>query len=119
LRTWILDTKKAGSLTKSDNFHEIKTFVQKVGTNPTLSDKIVSYNFAPPFNFLAEFYASRARGRGEQTSFSTSENLQNFSWWTRGESNPRVENRPIRDYRVSLFVLLFEIKINKNIKQLP
>ena len=88
LRAWILDTKKADSLTKSDNFHEIKSFVQKIGTNPTLSDKIVSYNFVPSFNFLAEFYASRACGRGEQTSFPTSENLQNFSWWTRGESNP-------------------------------
>ncbi|MBU2007678.1 recombinase zinc beta ribbon domain-containing protein, partial [Patescibacteria group bacterium] len=88
LQAWILDTKKANFLTKSDNFHEIKSFVQKIGTNPVFSDKIVSFNFVQPFNFLAEFTASRARRRGEQTSFSTSENLQNFSWWTGGDSNP-------------------------------
>ncbi len=82
LRAWILDTKKADLLTKSDNFHEIKSFVQKHGTNPVLSDKIVSYDFVPPFDFLAEFSASRACGRDEQTSFLTSENLQSSVMWT-------------------------------------
>ena len=39
LREWILDTKQADFLAKSDNFHEIKSFVQKIGTNPVLQDK--------------------------------------------------------------------------------
>ena len=84
LRQWILDTKKADFLIKSDDFHEIKFFVQKIGTNPTLSDKIVSYNFVPPFNFLAEmnsksFAEPRAKRGARQNS--PAENLQSCVWW--------------------------------------
>src|SRR3989338_5828547 len=40
LREWILDTKQADFLSKSENYHEIKTFVQKIGTNPQVCNKI-------------------------------------------------------------------------------
>jgi DNA invertase Pin-like site-specific DNA recombinase len=39
LREWILDTKQATFLCSSDNFHEIASFVKKVGTNPSVRDK--------------------------------------------------------------------------------
>ncbi len=54
LREWILDTKQADFLAKSDNFHEIKTFVQKIGTNPLVRDKSVRFEFSPPSHFAAK-----------------------------------------------------------------
>jgi hypothetical protein len=82
LRAWILDTKKAKNLASSENYEEMKRFVQKHGTNPKFLDKSIFFNFVQPFDFLAEFYASRARRRGEQTSFSAPENLQSCEMWT-------------------------------------
>jgi len=37
-------------------------------TNRLISGKIASWDFVPPFDFTAQFLASRARRRGEQTS---------------------------------------------------
>ena len=34
-------------------------------TNRLISEKIVSWDFAPPFDFTAQFLASRARRRGD------------------------------------------------------
>jgi len=50
-------------------------------TNRLISEKIASFDFVPPFDFAASFLASRACGRGEQTSLSASENLQFPVWW--------------------------------------
>jgi len=46
-------------------------------TNRLISEKIVSWDFVPPYDFAAQFLANRARRRGEQTSLSTSKNLTN------------------------------------------
>ena len=69
LREWILDTKQADFLSKSDNFHEIKTFVQKIGTNPRVRNKSAVFDFCPPSQFAAKrrtilrsAAASRPRG---------------------------------------------------------
>jgi len=69
LREWILDTKQADFLAKSDNFHEIKSFVQKIGTNPRVRDKSAIFDFCPPSHFAAKrrsilrsAAASRPRG---------------------------------------------------------
>jgi len=51
LREWILDTKKATHLSDSDNYHEIRDFVRRVGTNPQMRDKSVSVSFCPPSEF--------------------------------------------------------------------
>ncbi|PJB83431.1 MAG: hypothetical protein CO088_01475 [Candidatus Yonathbacteria bacterium CG_4_9_14_0_8_um_filter_46_47] len=50
-------------------------------TNRLISEKIASWDFVQPFDFTASFLASRACGRGEQTSLSVSKNLQNPVWW--------------------------------------
>ena len=66
LRSWILDIQKAKKLSPCDNFEDIKVFVQKVGTNHQLLDKSASFSFSAPWEFLAQFLASRApprRGR--------------------------------------------------------
>ena len=69
LREWILDTKQADFLSKSENYHEIKTFVQKIGTNPRVRNKSAVFDFCPPSHFAAKrrtilrsAAASRPRG---------------------------------------------------------
>ena len=43
---------------------------------------MASWDFVPPFDFAAQFLASRARRRGEQVLLSTSQNLQFPIWWS-------------------------------------
>ena len=52
LRSWILDTKQANFLTKSDDFNDIKVFVQKVGTNHSVRDKSARFGASPPSEML-------------------------------------------------------------------
>ena len=54
LREWILDTKQADFLTSSSDLLAIKSFVQKIGTNPTLRCKSPHFEFTPPSQFAAE-----------------------------------------------------------------
>jgi hypothetical protein len=54
LREWILDTKQADFLAKSDDFHQIKSFVQKIGTNPKVSAKSALFEFPSPSQFAAK-----------------------------------------------------------------
>ena len=60
LRSWILDTKKASFLAFSDDYPEMKQIIQKIGTNPKLSDRSLSFSFIPPSDFLASRLAGRA-----------------------------------------------------------
>jgi len=53
LREWILDLKQANILSSSDDLHEIKAFVLKVGTNPTLDATSPCFSVAAPFQFTA------------------------------------------------------------------
>ena len=53
LREWILDTKQAAFLSKSDDYQEIKLFVQKIGTNPLVRDKSARLGVPPPSDFVA------------------------------------------------------------------
>ncbi len=54
LREWILDTKQANFLSSSADFHEISSFVKKVGTNPTVRDKSARFGAPVPSEFVAE-----------------------------------------------------------------
>lgn len=51
LRKWILDSKRAGFLSTSENLHEIRDFLRSFGTNPALKDKTISISFCPPSKF--------------------------------------------------------------------
>jgi len=53
LRSWILDTKKASELAFSENYLEMKEFVLKIGTNPYLSNKQISFSVSPLWDFVA------------------------------------------------------------------
>ncbi len=82
LRSWILDIQKTEKLSQGDSFGEIKAFVQKVGTNHQLLDKSVSFSFNAPWDFLAQFLASRASRRGEHSDLSPAKKLKSFELWT-------------------------------------
>ena len=92
LRRFILDTKKANILAPSDNFSEIKEFVRKVGTNPKLFNKSVSFSFVPPFDFVAKInskiLAEPQAKRGARQQL-TDKNLQSSLMWTQRDLNPR------------------------------
>jgi len=49
-------------------------------TNRLISEKIVSWDFAPPFDFTAQFLASRAERRGEQTIALASKKSRSPIW---------------------------------------
>ena len=53
VRQFILDTRKASFLTSSENYHEMRQLLPKLGTNPKLTDRSLSQTFTPPFQFLA------------------------------------------------------------------
>src|SRR3989344_8476412 len=53
LRQFILTTKKASFLASSDDYRGMKDLIQKIGTNPTLTDRSLDSAFTPPFQFLA------------------------------------------------------------------
>jgi site-specific DNA recombinase len=54
LREWVLNTKQAAFLSSSDNFSEIASFVQKIGTNHAVRNKSTRFSVPPPSHFVAE-----------------------------------------------------------------
>ena len=84
LLSWILDIQKAKKLSQSDNFEDIKAFVQKVGTNHQLLDKSASFSFSEPWDYVAlrKAQSHQAEGRSPEAMLpSGSKNLQNSCWW--------------------------------------
>ena len=100
LRSWILDTKKASFLAFSENYHEMKQIIQKIGTNPKLSDRSLSFSFIPPSDFLAFRLVGRtptipfAPSARPDFGLSDSESIFLSGCW---ESNP-VYTHPKRVY---------------------
>ena len=59
----------------SNNFTEVKLFVEKIGTNRRLFEKTVSWDWQKPFCLLA------GAGQGERSEQGAeSKNLQNTNW---------------------------------------
>jgi DNA invertase Pin-like site-specific DNA recombinase len=95
LRAWILDTKKAKNLASSENYEEMKRFVQKVGTNPKFLDKSISFSFLPPWDFLALRLAQSPNAERRSREAVLSQNGESCDWWcllekvrTHFEQNP-------------------------------
>ena len=53
LREWVMDSKQATFLSSSTDFHEIASFVQKIGTNHTVRDKTAHVSVPSPSQFVA------------------------------------------------------------------
>ncbi len=91
LRSWILDTKKASVLASSENYSEMKAFIQKIGTNPNLLDKTISFSVSPLWDFVASRKAETVLASPyENRDFCPHTALGGESsiLWTRQDSNP-------------------------------
>ncbi len=76
LRGWIQDTKQADFLANGGTFRDLKTFVQKIGTNPRVHDKIALFEFSEPSQFAAkrrEILAGAAAARPQSNFLSDDE----------------------------------------------
>ena len=95
MRGWIEPTidyiktlEKAKNIDNAESPHEISQFVEKIGTNRSISAKKVSWNFIEPFDFTEEILAHPARFRGEQGSKIPAEISLNPVQWAIIGSNP-------------------------------
>ena len=91
LRSWILDTKKASVLASSENYSEMKAFVQKIGTNPNLLDKTISFSVSPLWDFVASRKAETVLVASQENRiFCPHDGVADESsiLWTRQDSNP-------------------------------
>jgi hypothetical protein len=75
LRDWILSAHHAEKLASSNEFDEIKSFVEKIGTNRRLLTKRVLVGLRPPFDLIAKqkgfCEASHAKGGASEQSNSS------------------------------------------------
>jgi hypothetical protein len=74
---YIKNLEKAKNIDDAESLHEISHFVEKIGTNRSISSKNVRFDFIPPYNFTSEILNRPARQRGEiqiQKSFKNSLN---------------------------------------------
>ncbi len=89
MRDYINTLIYAGKIASEQSPQEIAHFAQKIGTNRLISEKIVSWDFVPPFDFTAQFLASRASRRGEQTIALASQKSGSPVWCARRDLNPQ------------------------------
>ena len=75
LREWILTAHHAEKLASSKEFDEIKSFVEKIGTNRHLFGKNIFLDFKKPFDLLA----NRSADERSEEAASLS-NLTNLVW---------------------------------------
>jgi hypothetical protein len=54
LRKWVLKANQAGKAVSSDNWLEMKSFLQSVGSNRLLRAQTLTVSFKNPFDLLAE-----------------------------------------------------------------
>jgi len=52
---WLEAARHAGEISKSENYHEIKSFVEKIGSNLLLQDKKIKIKWKEPFLILRKY----------------------------------------------------------------
>jgi len=55
LKNWIITANEAVNLQTQNDFIEIKSFVQKIGTNPQLHAKKISFEFQKPYDLISKY----------------------------------------------------------------
>ena len=91
LREWILTAHHAEKLASSNEFDEIKSLVEKIGTNRRLLSRKTEFEFVRPYDLIPKYRAfCEARpaegGASEQTL--SLENLKCLDWSGCRDSNP-------------------------------
>jgi len=91
LREWILTAHHVEKLASSNEFDEIKSLVEKIGTNRRLLSKQVLVGLRPPFDLIAKQRAF-CEARPAEGGASEQSNPFQFSkclcWSGCGELNP-------------------------------
>ena len=79
LRKWIFEANTAQNHVSSDNLLEMKSFLEKVGSNRLLRAQTLTVSFKKPFDLLAETTVA--------VRSATDVSAEKSLWWSQGGSN--------------------------------
>jgi site-specific DNA recombinase len=82
LRNWVLEANTAEKAISSDNWIEMKSFLQKVGSNRLLRGQTLTVSFKKPFDSLAETTVA--------VRSTTDISEQCSRWWRIWRNQPRI-----------------------------
>ena len=93
LKEWIISAREAEKLAKTSDLHEIKSYVQKIGTNHQLHNKNIFWKLKIPYAILREYNekkceAMAAFGR-RSGAFYITKNNESLYWSGWRDSNSR------------------------------
>ena len=88
MKSWLEDSRYTGEISKSENYEEIKLFVEKICSNRLLQDKKVKIQWDEPFLILSKYngFGDELKTRNKKEVASKKEELPR--WWSVWESNP-------------------------------
>jgi hypothetical protein len=66
MRDWLETAHKAGKLALSNNYHDMKPLIEKIGTNRHVKDKEVGVEFIRPFDILLNFKALQVNANNQK-----------------------------------------------------
>ena len=92
LREWILSAHHAKKLASSNDFDEIKSFAEKIGTNRRLLDRKLIFDFVRPFAFVPKYTGKCERSRAKSAASEQTncpQNSQCLDWSGRQDLNLR------------------------------
>ena len=91
LRNWLFLACSAEKLASSEDFYEIKSLVEKIGTNRRLLNRIVLLDFKKPFDLIPEYkstYEKEILAKTQSKNFNfPSQNPQSMIWSGRADLN--------------------------------
>jgi len=85
LRDWIKTALHVGKLALSQNFYEIKIFVEKIGTNRRLRHKAVFLNFREPFSLIPKYkkgYEEKSGRKNKSKNSLFAEKISKSTGWS-------------------------------------
>ncbi len=98
LKSWVVSLTEPRKLQSSSDFLEIKSYVQKIGTNHRLYNKQINFDFKNPYRFVPKY-----RGLCEPSqpphwlgSRSNCQKIQKCSDWSECADSNRGPRRPER-----------------------
>jgi len=80
----------AGKLALSENYSEIKSFAEKIGTNRQLMDKKMLFEFAPPFSFIAIYKGLQTTSTANAVLEEKGDMKLSPSWYPERDLNPHA-----------------------------
>ncbi len=93
MREWINDACHAEKLATSEDFYEIKSLLEKIGTNRRLLNRIVLLDFKKPFDLIPYYKRSYDEKFLAQKDFEkhslSSKTAPSYIWSGRWDLNPR------------------------------